>query len=533
MIEHLEDQYAAFIDELPSLVHRFFSKISAKYVSLNYTSQLGNHTGQAIHHSFGQIDQAQMIDLPLDTGFDRPIGMLRYSAPENSANQLEAKQFRDYICLKSYVLRNEICGAKIGSTVRMELNADAISRTGYNELAHSFAQILNTSGFVLWHICNTKKLSDGFELTYIDEEERRDRSDTFLHVLGAFPVASVDMPLSDGVASFVLRSGHALRIDNLLDPTEIRVKAAGAVIRHPEIVRKHGWRSGVFLPLSSQRRLVGVIGAYSSRIGGFNNLDEMLVGRCAEQIAAYFVVHRSRQRNEHLLSKVEQLGREVAAAQYSVFGSVHDAINAASGVRNNIDFVNSTRETEVYFRTLKDHVRQLTEVLGKLRSDIRNPKSIPLQRSKIPLREFLEERLGALRVDAKSNGIDLKIKVAKNYIVEGDRFRLSQVLFNVVSNAIRQFSNTTRHPKWITIDISKVTGEAICIQISDNGPGIEPVLLPDRLFEPFVTTTSGMGLGLTIVKSFVEEMGGSVSIASHWGEGATVSVTLPGRFVEV
>lgn len=534
MIEHLEEEYAQLLADLPQQLADYSSRSASDHALLTYVNQMGESAGMEMTYAEGASTGANPYEIPIECGFDRAIGRLTFENPQNSEALKDAKTFCDRLALRSYQLRNEICAVKIANLIKTDLNENSISKRGYSELAHSFSRILGTSGFVLWHVCSKKQLPSGeHELQLIDRPEQLEDSGLFLHVLGSFPNVAVDMPLSDGIASYVMRSGRSLRIDDILESSELTQKAPGAKVRHPEIVAKHGWRSGVFLPLSSQGRLVGVVGAYSRRVRGFNNLDELLVNRCAEQIAAYFVVHRSRQRYGQLETKIRDIGIEVAAAQYSVYGSVHDAINAAASARNNVDFIIPTRETEAFFVAAKDHIHRLGEVLGKLRTDIRNPKQIPLQRAKIDLKTFLTDRLQALSIDAKRLGIDLRIRVDKDFVVDADRFRLSQTFFNIVSNSIRHFSFTTRSPKNILIDAFRIDSGLIRVVFSDNGPGIDPQFLPERVFEPFVSTTDGMGLGLTIVRSFVEEMGGQISITSRWGEGTSVAVSLPARRSEV
>lgn len=534
MVDHLEKEYTQLLNDLPQQLTEHAKRMASDYASLVYVSQMGDSAGEEMLFTYGTRTGARTHEIFIGHGFDRSIGKLTFEHPRNPDALSDAERLCESIALRSYQLKNEICAAKIANLIKADLSENSISTRGYNDLAQLFSQILGTSGFVLWHICSKSKTPSGeYEMQILEGPQQLDDSALFLHALGSFPPVAVDMPLSDGIASYVMKSGRSLRLDDILDGSELEKKASGAKVRHPAVVAKNGWRSGVFLPLSTQGRLAGVVGAYSKRVQGFNNLDELLVSRCAEQVAAYSLVHRSRQRYSKLLSKIEAIGIEVAAAQYSVYGSVHDAINAAAGARDNFDFISPTRETQTYFVAAKDHINRLSEVLGKLRTDIRNPKNIPVQRAKIDLKSFLSERLQALTIDAKRSGIDVQIKVAKEFFIDADRFRLSQVFSNIVSNSIRNFGNTARLPKVISIDAFSSDTREIKVIISDNGPGINPELLPERIFEPFVSTTEGMGLGLTIVRSFIEEMGGQISITSRWGEGTSVHISLPPRRHEV
>jgi signal transduction histidine kinase len=63
--------------------------------------------------------------------------------------------------------------------------------------------------------------------------------------------------------------------------------------------------------------------------------------------------------------------------------------------------------------------------------------------------------------------------------------------------------------------------------VRDTGPGIAPEVLA-RLFEPnFSTKTDGMGLGLTLVRSTIEQLGGTLTLESAPGEGTSVRINLP------
>ncbi|MEK7729009.1 MAG: ATP-binding protein, partial [candidate division KSB1 bacterium] len=79
--------------------------------------------------------------------------------------------------------------------------------------------------------------------------------------------------------------------------------------------------------------------------------------------------------------------------------------------------------------------------------------------------------------------------------------------------------------------MAQSNAQQLTITISDNGHGI-PEELQARIFEPFFTTktatkNSGMGLGLSICKSLVEAMNGTIKITSQSGTGTTCEITLP------
>jgi signal transduction histidine kinase len=107
-----------------------------------------------------------------------------------------------------------------------------------------------------------------------------------------------------------------------------------------------------------------------------------------------------------------------------------------------------------------------------------------------------------------------------------DDKRLKQILFNLLANAV-SFS-----PGGATITlVAERRADAVAFSVTDKGPGIPPEVL-ERVFNWFETHSLGShhrgpGIGLSLVRSFVELHGGTVSIASVVGEGTTVTCTFP------
>src|SRR5690606_27828722 len=103
-----------------------------------------------------------------------------------------------------------------------------------------------------------------------------------------------------------------------------------------------------------------------------------------------------------------------------------------------------------------------------------------------------------------------------------DPHALRQVLMNLVINAQQAMGRGGT----ITITVGRDAGFGT-IDVSDTGPGIPPEMR-DRLFKPFQTSKKkNSNIGLALVKRFVDNFGGSVTVESEPGKGATFKLRLP------
>ena len=107
-----------------------------------------------------------------------------------------------------------------------------------------------------------------------------------------------------------------------------------------------------------------------------------------------------------------------------------------------------------------------------------------------------------------------------------DKILLEQVLLNLVLNAIEAMSTGASAKRCLTISSSLNDHGKVEIEVRDTGPGVGKEE-QEKIFEPFYTTKSkGMGMGLAICRSIVEDNDGQLWLASQPREGASFRLTL-------
>ena len=127
------------------------------------------------------------------------------------------------------------------------------------------------------------------------------------------------------------------------------------------------------------------------------------------------------------------------------------------------------------------------------------------------------------------NALEVRCGRGEPLVMNGDETKVRQSLFNLLSNAAK-FTENGR----VLLDVgTEDDGRTVVFRVRDTGVGIAPEHLP-RLFTPFTQADSstakrfgGTGLGLAITKRFCEMMGGSITVESEPGRGATFTIRLP------
>ena len=183
------------------------------------------------------------------------------------------------------------------------------------------------------------------------------------------------------------------------------------------------------------------------------------------------------------------------------------------------------------YRTMHGEVVHLQRLVDDLRLlSLADHGALKLNRRSVDPAALLERTGLAYFVQAEEQGVALRVDVTEDLpAIDVDTDRLTQVLNNLVSNALRYTE------KGEIVLSARVERGWVTLDVRDTGSGISPEDLP-RVFDRFYRADpsrqrgdedSASGLGLAIAKAIAEAHGGHISVRSVLGEGSTFSLALP------
>jgi signal transduction histidine kinase len=221
-----------------------------------------------------------------------------------------------------------------------------------------------------------------------------------------------------------------------------------------------------------------------------------------------------------LQEDVKKKERQAVFGRVAV-GLVHDLSHPIQNIGNSCKLIVKMFDDQEYRETFRRTVeRELAEV-KRMMDDLRNiAKPIPLEKFPLDVNRALAELAETMQTTAERAGLTLETDLVFGPLyVEGDLFALNRVYRNLLMNAFQ----ATAPGGQVVIRSLRQNDEAI-VEIADNGCGIAPDRL-ENIFEDFVTTKRrGLGLGLAISKKVVEQLGGTIAVASQVGRGTTFTL---------
>ncbi len=169
----------------------------------------------------------------------------------------------------------------------------------------------------------------------------------------------------------------------------------------------------------------------------------------------------------------------------------------------------------------------LEKTLGEL---LDFSKPISLEKTKLNFETAVKEIINLIKpsYENKNVGLIFKNSLNNNFLVNFDRAKLHQVIFNILKNAL-EISEPQSNVEVLLTDEEN----SICLKISDQGPGI-PAKSREKIFEPYFTTKKeGTGLGLAQARKIIKAHDGNLYVDPNSISGAVFIISLPAASLQV
>ncbi|WP_161964196.1 ATP-binding response regulator [Chitinophaga flava] len=252
-------------------------------------------------------------------------------------------------------------------------------------------------------------------------------------------------------------------------------------------------------------------------------------------ITIYIYVRGLRRKNVLLQRKAAALEKADKDSRRQAMETSHEMrnpFNAVYGITQ--DLLMKVQQSDKY-PELKSSVEHLYSashnVLQILNNNLEHHRleegvTPQLETSTFNLREWAAETTNIYQYIANVRDVQIALEIEQGMpaLIEGDKIKLTQVLNNLLFNAIK----FTHAGSTVTVQINQALPNWQ-LHVKDSGAGIPEERL-STIFSPYVSEQhafGGTGLGLPIVQRFAELMGGTVSVASKEGEGSVFTLTLP------
>jgi C4-dicarboxylate-specific signal transduction histidine kinase len=230
-----------------------------------------------------------------------------------------------------------------------------------------------------------------------------------------------------------------------------------------------------------------------------------------------------------LRSELAHLGRVMTMSELSAY-LAHEINQPLGAILNNASAARTLnsklKEGSAEFgEILADIIADATragEIIRKVRGImIKGEAKFELLNLNILIERVVELYRNMLNIEKTLVSLDLQPDLSP---IRGDRIQLQQVLMNLVSNAIENMTQSS--PKKLSILSTMQSPDMITVSVSDSGTGVDEAN-KDKVFQPFFTTKKdGMGMGLRICQSIIEEHSGRIWVENNPAGGATFSFSL-------
>jgi two-component system, LuxR family, sensor kinase FixL len=238
-------------------------------------------------------------------------------------------------------------------------------------------------------------------------------------------------------------------------------------------------------------------------------------------------------------NEISELRRDLAhAGRVSLLGTLsaslaHELSQPLAAIMTNAEVA------EMLLRSPTPDLEELRQIVADIQRDDKHAGDVignlrlllkrgELNLSAVDVAGLLNDVAALLRADAMSRKVSLACVCDTGIpAIRGDRVHLTQVLINIVINAMDAIADLPAARRIVTVRAQQPHPHSVEILVEDHGPGIPDAILP-QVFEPFFTTKpTGTGMGLSVSRSIIDAHGGRLTAESGTAGGALFRLILP------
>ncbi|MCW3461853.1 ATP-binding response regulator [Chitinophaga nivalis] len=240
-----------------------------------------------------------------------------------------------------------------------------------------------------------------------------------------------------------------------------------------------------------------------------------------------YEIYRTRKQLQEKIEELEKTNDELNRFIYSTSHDLRSPLMSVLGIINLSRLDNSVVDPNGYINMVESCVLKLDGFIQKIIEYYRNSR-LDVEYEKIDFANLLNDCITAFK--PQNTEIRFETHTEQTIDFRGDTFRISVILNNLISNAVKYQKPGESNPM-VNLSV-KVEPHKATIWIRDNGIGILSEHL-NNIFKMFFRSKNnnkpGSGIGLYIVKEALSKIGGTINVESKYGEGTQFEISIPNR----